>query len=117
MKEEIKEIIEELDKFPYGKFYGLRQEQANQIKQLLNYITSLQKENEKLKKRNKEIYDGFMTTIQEVRDTTKENEELQQRIDKAIDYLEQPPVIEINGEFRNIYSEDDDKLLKILKGE
>lgn len=45
----------------------------------------------------------------------EQNRELQQRINKAIEYLEQEPVIEINGEFRNIYSEDDNRLLKILK--
>lgn len=46
---EIKEILEEINKFPYGKYYGLKQEQANQIKQLLDYITNIQQENEKLK--------------------------------------------------------------------
>ena len=49
MNDEIKEILEELNKFPYGKFYGLKQEQANQIKMLLDYITNLQEENERLK--------------------------------------------------------------------
>ena len=50
-----------------------------------------------------------------MRNLEQENNKLKNKIDKAIDYLEQEPVIEINGEFRNIYSEDDDRLLKILK--
>ena len=36
-------------------------------------------------------------------------------IDKAIEYLEQKPVVMVNGEPREIYVEDDNKLLDILK--
>lgn len=36
-------------------------------------------------------------------------------IDKVIEYLEQKPVVMVNGEPREIYVEDDNKLLDILK--
>lgn len=42
---------------------------------------------------------------------------LEKRINTAIEYLEQKPVVMVNGEPREIYVEDDNKLLKILKGE
>lgn len=38
-------------------------------------------------------------------------------IDKAIEYIEQKPVVMVNGEPREIYVEDDNKLLEILKGD
>lgn len=49
MTNEIKEILEELNKFPYGKYYGLKREQVSQIKTLLDYITNLQEKIEIIK--------------------------------------------------------------------
>jgi hypothetical protein len=75
MKDEIKEILEELNKFPYGKFYGLRQEQVNQINKLLDYITNLQEENRQTKLL-KERYQ-------------LEKEVYKSRNEKAIEFVEQ----------------------------
>ena len=47
MNKEVKKILDEINKFPYGKFYGLKQEQVNQIKQLLDYITNIEQQYEK----------------------------------------------------------------------
>lgn len=62
----------------------------------INFIRMLREQNEKLE---------------------QENKKYKEVIDKAIDYLEQKPVVIVNGEPREIYAEDDNKLLKILKGE
>lgn len=48
--------------------------------ELFNYITNLQEENENLKKRNKEIYYGFIATQEELSDYAT-------KIDKAIRYI------------------------------
>ena len=55
--------------------------------------------------------------INEIKKLEQENKKYKEVIDKAIDYLEQKPVVMVNGEPREIYVEDDNKLLKILKGE
>lgn len=53
----------------------------------------LEQENKQLKQRNKEIYDGFMVTIDEVCETDREKREYKSRIDKAIEYIENLPVM------------------------
>ena len=80
MNKEIKEI---LDKF---KNYNLS---TRETKLLLNYITNLQKENEQLKKCNKESI-TFLNQ-DDIRDILIQKDykifNLQQRIDKAIEYI------------------------------
>lgn len=50
-----------------------------------------------------------------IRELQHENQKQKEVIDKAIEYLEQKPVVMVNGEPREIYVEDDNKLLDILK--
>ena len=94
--------------------YVETEEKANQ---LIDYITNLQEENERLKKIAEEHKNCTRKHWQQKCFEHYINEKLlQSRIDKAVEYLEQQPVIEINGEYRNIYAEDDNKLLNILNG-
>lgn len=67
MTEEIKEILDELKKYPYGAYYGLKQKQAYQIKQLLDYITNLQQQIEEYQK-------ALDETMSEKMDLQQENE-------------------------------------------
>ena len=128
-KEEIvnlnmKDII--LDKWKSKLSYPFRQTDLEELENIINYY---EEENNQLKEQYCERTDccGRLGNSKKVEELIKENEKLnhykllyqkvKDRNDKAIEYLEQEPVIEINGELRNIYSEDDNKLLEILKGE
>ena len=79
--------------------------------EVLKLIERLQDKVELLEQYYREAYDKGYT------DCLRHNKSIFDRIDKAIDYLEQEPVIKVNGKFINIYSEDDNKLLSILRGE
>ena len=72
MNDEIKEILEFKENADYKKL------SCDEIKVLRDYITNLQQENERLEKRNKEIYDGFLATQEELTDYAEENERLKQ---------------------------------------
>ena len=50
------------------------------VKLLLSYI-------ETLEKRNKQIYEGFMATQEELTDYAMKNEQLENNRDKAIEYI------------------------------
>ena len=83
MNDEIKEILDYLKEFIDED----RLEQINLnrwfVSSLLDYITNLQQENERLKKRNKEIYDGFIATQEELSDYAKENDKLRVKLSKC----------------------------------
>lgn len=119
----MKDII--LNKWKSKLSYPFRQTDLEELENIINYY---EEENNQLKEQYCERTDcsGRLGNSKKVEELIKENEKLnhykllyqkvKDRNDKAIEYLEQEPVIEINGEFRNIYSEDDNKLLEILKG-
>lgn len=79
----------------------------------------LLKENQILKEKYERIYNEncILREKHNINDIglLDENYKLKQIIDKAIEYLEQKPVVMVNGEPREIYVEDDNKLLDILK--
>lgn len=79
----------------------------------------LLKENQKLKENYERIYNEncILREKHNINDIglLDENYKLKQIIDKAIEYLEQKPVVMVNGEPREIYVEDDNKLLDILE--
>lgn len=54
------------------------------------------KEIERLNKRNKEIYEGFMITTQELCEATKELEKANGRIKMALDYIKNAEGNDIN---------------------
>lgn len=122
---------------------------AEESKQLLDYITNLREENEDLREENKEAHD-FDETMKDIKDNliarinrqeceihnlkaklemyengvyfSSENDKLQERIDKAIEYVKSKKAI-INTDYIRIFDlfEIDeqgytDELLKILQG-
>ena len=90
-----------------------------QIEVYEQLIEQLQQENQKLKENYERIYNEncILREKHNINDIglLDENYKLKQIIDKAIEYLEQKPVVMVNGEPREIYVEDDNKLLDILK--
>lgn len=75
-----------------------------EIKDVQKAIKELQQENRKLKKRNIEIYNGFMAITEELSEYAEENQQLKETINNAIRYINE-----------NVYEDDKDKLLDILK--
>ena len=77
---------------------------------MIDYITNLQEENKKLEKRNKEIYEGFMATTQELC-------EYAEKIDKAVEYIEND--YDKNEEVIDYFNLNSyyDNILKILRGD
>lgn len=133
MNDEIKEILDKLKDTADTSFFaicGTKEELENMPKSiskvlnitdkhaklLLDYITNLQQEleklnddkrgmlaqlykanddrdkvkqeNERLKKKNKEIYDGFKASIEELGDTCTELEDYKSRCEKASEYID-----------------------------
>ena len=82
MKDEIKELLEALrdsiDDTGTDKVNFI-----NWVDKIENYITTLQEENNQLKKRNKEIYDGFISATQELTEYAEKNERLNNIIEKT----------------------------------
>lgn len=106
-----------------NRFYG--EELKTESEQYKEWLVIANKEIERLKKRNKEIYEGFMATTEELCEATKEIERLQDmdkilrneninlklRINKAIKYIESY-LPNYDFDKTNLI-----KLLEILKGE
>jgi len=84
MNKEIKEIRDYIscpqfgDDY-YGKWGTLRLDQRRKIKDLIDYITNLEQENERLKS-DLELYENGVYF-------SSENDKLQEIIDKAIEYI------------------------------
>ena len=106
MKDEIKEIREYI-KCPqfgddyYGKWGALRLDQRKKIKDLLDYITNLQEENERVS--------NLYKTYEEANDLwIKKCEDYKQRIDKAIEYINTHYLNANEPELLNILNGDDE---------
>lgn len=90
MKEEIKEILDNLEKVKngVGTFIGIDSKCANL---LLDYITNLQQENERLKETN--VYCNRTDCVGRIKDSKKydsvyqEKEDYKSRIEKAFELL------------------------------
>lgn len=147
--ENINELLEHIDLWYkeediyYERWFGL-----NDLKKLKDYITNLQEENEDLREENKEAHD-FDETLKDIKDNliarinrqeceihnlkaklemyengvyfSSENDKLQERIDKAIEFIEEELTfyITIGGtDERKLigYNKAFDELLDILKG-
>jgi hypothetical protein len=67
--------------------YEINKELEESNEQLKQDVLYWQKKSQRLEKRKKEIYDGFMANTQELCDTTKEIKKLNKIIDKAIHYI------------------------------
>lgn len=85
MNKEIEELLKNIkDKYSYepydntGNVYTTISYEEGQL--LLSYI-------EQLEKRNKELYEGFMATQEELTDYATKNEQLENNRDKAIEFL------------------------------
>lgn len=81
---------------------------------LQEQIEFFQRKSQRLEKRNKEIYDGFMATTQELCDTTKELNNYKSKFEKAIEHIKEHQLI-----YTSQYEEEsnfDNHLLDILKG-
>ena len=109
---EIKDTINYLKSYVNEKLltYTKIDKHDRAIKTLLDYITNLQELCDKYEEEHKTTYEIWKKDIGLYNSVVD-------RIDKAIEYLEQKPVIMINGEPREIYVEDDNKLLNILNGD
>lgn len=125
MKDEIKEILEALKPHKDIKEYPLSLTLREQ-KILLEHITNLQEENKKLK----EIVENLMTMTvcgdrKQIKNTAQYKLEIaQDRIDKAIEYIEEHIKYECDDTFNgmsfyshHLYDFKKDDLLNILKGE
>lgn len=71
----------------------------------LEYSARLLAENISLEKRNKEIYEGFMATTQELCEATKEIERLHSIIKEAREYVRSKSI-----KFTMAYVEDDGRI-------
>ena len=96
MNKDIKEIREyiacpQLGDDHYGEWGALRLDQRIKIKQLLDYITNLQEENEELKEKIENL--TTMTVCgdrKQIKNTAQYKLDIAQaKIDKAIEYIEQ----------------------------
>lgn len=101
-----------------GKLNALYVGEKNCLEELITIYDEKDKEIERLKKRNKEIYEGFMATTKELTEYAEEVERLNNIIQKAIEYLES-----YNTDFKNcrfgeapISIRELGDLLDILKG-
>lgn len=120
MNDEIKEIkldhfknIEELkqnvetwikeDEMYWNRWFGL-----SDLSNLLDYITNLQKENEKLKKEKKKLSNDLAEAILFNQKRCEQNKELKQRIDKAIKIIQNDTTLNPTRQR--------DRLINILNG-
>ncbi len=78
----------------------------NERRELLLYI-------EQLEKRNKELYEGFMATQEELTDYATKNEQLENNRDKAIEYVEHHKF----NKFGDIDCNEAEDIIDILKGD
>ena len=70
-----------------GKLNALYVGEKNCLEELITIYDEKDKEIERLKKRNKEIYEGFMTTTEELCEATKEIERLNNIIKEVREYI------------------------------
>ena len=83
MSDELKEILESLDKIAKAEYYPEDLLTYKECQLLLNYITNLQEENEELKKEKKKISQQHIYTLDKLIETQTKNE-------NAIEYLNEP---------------------------
>jgi acetolactate synthase small subunit len=99
-KERLKRIID---------FYKLNDENNYDYSdEVLISMRLVLEENERLEKRNKEIYEGFMATQEELKEYAEEIERLNNIIDKAINYIDRRDL--------EWGSDEHNKMMNILKG-
>lgn len=112
MKDEIKEILECLSLITRNEYVSDELLNDEMCQQLLDYITNLQKENERLK----EIINQAIVLVNYINN-------LQDRIDNAIEYIEEnidngnELVFTQKGKWTTFQFRADNSILKILKGE
>lgn len=110
MKDEIKEILElKRRKVENAEAFGLTSINIQEDKTLLDYITTLQEENEKLKEENKHIF-ANVNDDELLRSNAMnwaEANKLQQRINKAIEYLTSYKAIETIQQFDHSKNNED----------
>ena len=112
MTNEIKKILDYLkDKKGYAinEFGAHKELTPEENNKLLDYITNLQEENEKSKEYI-EFYKDMTDKWKDMTNVFKESsEDYKQRIDKAVEYLEQP--------YRDNFDYSKAELLNILRGD
>lgn len=87
MNDEIKEILDSLDKIAKAEYYPEDLLTYKECQLLLDYITNLQEENERLKKENKKLSNDLAEAILFNQKRCEQNKELKQRCEKAIEYI------------------------------
>lgn len=102
-EERLKEIKDSIDlDYDFCRKYGFEFAKPQRELELYNEVI-------RLKKRNKEIYEGFLATQEEMSDYAT-------RIEKAVEYLkEMDTQLEVYGDY-DILSDNKNDLLNILNG-
>lgn len=122
MNDEIKEIIKKLKDDGWYEELDLTGEMWIELRWkethlLLDYITNLQQENERLKETN--VYCNRTDCVGRIKDSKKydsvyqEKEDYKSRIEKAVEYIKHKWFVE--GQQRNNYKFDND-VIDILNG-
>lgn len=113
MTEEIKEILESLNKIAKTEYYPEDLLTYKECEILLNYITNLQKENEKLKEENKRIFSRVNDDELLISNAMNyaELQDYKQRNEKAIEYIEERKNLNWYADGVFVY-----ELLNILNG-
>ena len=118
MKDEIKELLDKLD------YIISRTEDDNLVNdygnEIEDYITNLQEENEELKKNqryHKKFGNDYIFCLEGDKETYKDYIfELQERIEKAIEYINNNSYFEDNIVKTMIFKDYSSNLLNILQG-
>ena len=91
MNDEIKEILNQLEYFIEEgyEYYNDIKLNKNEVKNLLDYITNLQQENERLKEENNKSYDQISAILYNTKLADKKIRDYKSRCEKAIEYNNQ----------------------------
>ena len=89
MSDEIKEILNYFNKYVDDKYetYTVVDNHTNNLRILLDYITNLQEENERLRQQNLSLIEYRDSIIDENYDNREKAIDYKSRIDKALKYI------------------------------
>lgn len=107
MNDEIKEILDNI-KNKYEDYYVQDIVSGNDLKQLLDYITNLQQENERLKENNLDMQEEMARTWQKCDD-------YKSRCEKAIEYIKNCEIVDKDKRYPLLEEQFGEDLLNILQ--
>ena len=118
MKDEMKEILDYFKKYVNDKYetYTVVDRHTQNLTILLNYITNLQEENKQLKEQLEYLRSNeYLNQVKWERTFNEELvKDLQQRIDKAIEYIKENSYFKGNAVKTMIYQDYSKYILEIL---